>query len=45
MADNYLEKQYEDYEARKIAWEKACKYGVKKKKTNTPKSLDGDLQK
>ena len=27
MADNYLGKQYEDYEARKAAWEKAKKCG------------------
>lgn len=32
MADNYIERQYEQYEARKAAWEKARKYG--KKKTN-----------
>jgi len=30
MADNYLEKQYEAYEARKAAWEKERKYGKKK---------------
>lgn len=30
MADNYLEKQYERYEARKAAWEKARKLGKKK---------------
>lgn len=29
MADNYLEKQYEDYAARKAAWEKAKKLGKK----------------
>lgn len=29
MADNYLEKQYEAYEARKAAWEKAKKLGKK----------------
>lgn len=29
MADNYLEKQYEAYEARKAAWEKERKYGKK----------------
>ncbi len=34
MADNYIEKQYEQYEARKAAWKKACKYG--KKGTATP---------
>ena len=27
MADNYLGKQYEEYEARKAAWEKAKKLG------------------
>ena len=27
MADNYIEKQSEEYEARKAAWEKARKYG------------------
>ena len=32
MADNYIERQYEQYEARKAAWEKARKYG--KMKTN-----------
>lgn len=30
MADNYIERQYELYEARKAAWEKARKYGKKK---------------
>lgn len=30
MADNYLENQYEQYQARKAAWEKAKKNGVKK---------------
>lgn len=30
MADNYIEKQYEQYEARKAAWEKARKHGLKK---------------
>ena len=34
MADNYLEKQREQYEARKAAWEKARKYGKKKSKRN-----------
>lgn len=29
MADNYIEKQYEQYEARKAAWEKSRKYGMK----------------
>lgn len=30
MADNYLENQYAQYEARKAAWEKARKQGKKK---------------
>lgn len=36
MADNYLEKQYESYQARKAAWEKAKKLG--KVKTSKPKT-------
>lgn len=35
MADNYLEKQYENYEARKAAWEWERKYGKKMKKAAT----------
>lgn len=30
MADNYLEKQYAQYEAKKAAWEKSRKFSVKK---------------
>lgn len=30
MADNYLEKQYETYAARKAAWEKEKKFGKKR---------------
>ena len=30
MADNYLEKQSEEYEARKAAWEKERKLGIRK---------------
>ena len=30
MADNYLENQYEKYQARKAAWEKAKKHMVKR---------------
>lgn len=30
MADNYLEKQYETYAARKAAWERERKYGKKR---------------
>lgn len=29
MADNYIERQYEEYEARKAAWEEARKYSKK----------------
>ena len=36
MADNYLEKQYAEYEARKAAWEKAKKLGKKKTNTTSP---------
>lgn len=34
MADNYLEKQMEQYQARKAAWERERKFG-KKKATST----------
>lgn len=30
MADNYIERQYEEYQAKKAAWEQARKYGIKK---------------
>jgi len=30
MADNYLEKQMEQYQTRKAAWERERKYGKKK---------------
>ena len=36
MADNYLENQYEQYQARKAAWEREHKYGKKKKKSAYP---------
>lgn len=36
MADNYIEKQYEEYEARKAAWLKAKKHAAK---ATTPESL------
>ena len=35
MADNYIEKQYEAYEARKAAWEKGNKYRRKKTAART----------
>lgn len=41
MADNYLERQREQYEARKAAWEKAKKLG--KKKINQPLNLKVSL--
>ena len=41
MADNYIERQYEQYEARKAAWEKKCKQG--KKKTISIKLQPKDL--
>lgn len=31
MADNYIERQYEQYEARKAAWEKKRKQGRRKR--------------
>lgn len=36
MADNYIEKQYEQYQARKAAWERERKLGKKKTKSTTP---------
>ena len=38
MADTYLENQYEQYQARKAAWERERKYG-KKKKSVHPRPL------
>ena len=39
MADNYIERQQEQYEARKAAWKQAQKYGKKKSpSTNQIKS-------
>lgn len=38
MADNYLENQYEQYQARKAAWERERKFG-KKKKSVRPRPL------
>lgn len=36
MADNYIEKQQEQYEARKAAWKQAQKYGKKKTTVTRP---------
>ena len=35
MADNYIERQQEQYEARKAAWKQAQKYGKKKLNSST----------
>ncbi len=38
MADNYLEKHYEEYEAKKAAWLKSkSKYPAAKRTKNAPK--------
>lgn len=45
MADNYLENQYEQYQARKAAWERERKYGKKKKSVYPrplPQNVDAD---
>lgn len=36
MADNYLEKRYRDYEARRAAWVKEKKYGATKLAVKKP---------
>lgn len=38
MADNYLEKQREEYEARKAAWERERKYGIKQPRPKPAKA-------
>lgn len=45
MADNYLEKQYESYEARKAAWEKAKKLGKKHPTQSDIKKMEEDKEK
>lgn len=45
MADNYIEKQYEQYEARKAAWEKARKYGKPTSTTNRNKQVQPIIEK
>lgn len=32
MADDYIERKFEDYQARKAAWEKSRRLGLNKKK-------------
>lgn len=44
MADNYLERQYEQYEARKAAWEKARKHQGKKVQKRTQPTVASDTQ-
>lgn len=44
MADNYIEKQQEQYEARKAAWKQAQKYGRKRTAT-VPQSKTGQADK
>ncbi len=39
MADNYLERHYEEYEVKKAAWEKAKKLGKAKAKKKTTANL------
>lgn len=46
MADNYIEKQYEQYEARKAAWERERKLGKKKvyaSVSDKPKQSGGEV--
>lgn len=45
MADNYLEKQYQDYESRRAAWEKAKKYGTVKPAVKKPQPKAGTEEK
>lgn len=40
MADNYIEKQYEQYEARKAAWEKTRKQGIKSSVATTQRKVE-----
>ncbi len=42
MADNFLEKHREDYEARKAAWLRSKRY-LPKQKTSVPKPEDESL--
>lgn len=44
MADNYIEKQQEQYEARKAAWKQAQKYG-RKRKVTAPQAKTGQAGK
>ena len=44
MADNYIERQQEQYEARKAAWKQAQKYGKKKLTAVRPAESESPLQ-
>ena len=44
MADNYIERQQEQYEARKAAWKQAQKYGKKKLTAVRPVESESPLQ-
>ncbi len=44
MADNYIERQQEQYEARKAAWKQAQKYGKKKLTAVRPAESKSTLQ-
>lgn len=43
MADNYIEKQYEEYQARKAAWERERKLGKKKSTTSYVNKLEREM--
>lgn len=45
MADNYLEKQYEAYQARKAAWEKERKYGKRASSAKRAKAAEKPKEK
>ncbi|MBO7144934.1 MAG: hypothetical protein J6W13_08940 [Salinivirgaceae bacterium] len=47
MADNYLERHYEEYEAKKAAWEKAKKLGKyrSKRAVSAPQQPSGTASK
>ncbi|MBR2395521.1 MAG: dehydrogenase [Bacteroidaceae bacterium] len=42
MADNYLEKHYEDYLKRKAAWEKSRKHSIVPKHGTSPERPDDE---
>ncbi len=42
MADNYLEKHYDDYLKRKAAWEKSRKHSIKNKPSSSLERPDDE---